>query len=681
MATFHWTCEAGATAGDETTVTAANSGTDGPTSVSSVAGGTRVFDNAQAAHGSWSCRLATGATSGTSNLIWGTTRIGTPAQAWFAIYYRFSEMLSNRSLARARSGTTQICRLHRTADGRLELRDSGNSVAVGGTGTVSMSADTWYRIELHAVPGAASTCTVRLYQGDSATLLDEITPTDNFSSATTVTELTVGNIAAGANIPDYWVDDVRYSDVGWIGPLTTTHDGAGPLPGVGSLAGAAVRTRSGLVVAGGTGALAAAAAAARAASAVLAGTAGLASAATAGRAATADLAGTAGLAATATAGRAAATPLAGTVDLEAAAAVASPIGALVDNFDDGSIDTGLWPGNYGDVAEVGGRLRIDCDVAQWSGAKSATRYFLTGSGVHVQVWPPAAGGATVAYLSVLVTTTTPGTDAGFNIDAASGGIAFLSRVGFSDPDAVFATYSATDHAWLRLSEAGGTLTWETSPDGLTWTVRRTAATPAWAGDGDLALLAESHRDAGVDDYAELDNLNVTPAGVHDATTGLAAVGGLTGGASAVRAASGALAATTALSGVASADRVGASDLAAGGALSASAAIARPGTAELPGAGSLNAAAGIARPAAAAVTTVGNLVAAAVPHRVTSSTLAAAGELTATATVVAGGPITPPDTGTVVRPDTGTLTRPSTGTVTRPAAGLTTRPDTGLILQP
>ena len=93
MATFHWTCEAGATAGDETTVTAANSGTDGPTSVSSVAGGTRVFDNAQAAHGSWSCRLATGATSGTSNLIWGTTRIGTPAQAWFAIYYRFSEML------------------------------------------------------------------------------------------------------------------------------------------------------------------------------------------------------------------------------------------------------------------------------------------------------------------------------------------------------------------------------------------------------------------------------------------------------------------------------------------------------------------------------------------------------------------------------------------------------------
>lgn len=245
MAEFWWTAEAGATAGDETTVTAGNAGTDGPTSVGTVTGGTRVFDNAQAMHGSWSCRLATGATSGTSNLTWGATRIANPAQAWFAIYYRFSEMLSNRSIARVRNGTTQIIRVHRTADGRLELRDGGNSVAGGGTatGTVSMVADTWYRIEIHAVPGTTSTCTLRLYAGDSATLLDEVSALDDYGAVATVNELTVGNIAAGSAIPNYWVDSVRFSDVGWIGPATETRDSTGTAAATATATGAAATAR------------------------------------------------------------------------------------------------------------------------------------------------------------------------------------------------------------------------------------------------------------------------------------------------------------------------------------------------------------------------------------------------------------------------------------------------------
>ena len=42
------------------------------------------------------------------------------------------------------------------------------------------------------------------------------------------------------------------------------------------------------------------------------------------------------------------------------------------------------------------------------------------------------------------------------------------------------TYSATDHAWLRLREAAGTVFWDTSPDGVTWTNRAstTAISPA-----------------------------------------------------------------------------------------------------------------------------------------------------------------------------------------------------------
>jgi hypothetical protein len=33
--------------------------------------------------------------------------------------------------------------------------------------------------------------------------------------------------------------------------------------------------------------------------------------------------------------------------------------ALVDDFDDNSIDTGKWPANYGTVTETGGRARVE----------------------------------------------------------------------------------------------------------------------------------------------------------------------------------------------------------------------------------------------------------------------------------------------------------------------------------
>ncbi len=219
---------------------------------------------------------------------------------------------------------------------------------------------------------------------------------------------------------------------------------------------------------------------------------------------------------------AAAVAAAASVPSPTVSATGAPIGTLVDDFDDNSIDTARWPANYGGVAETGGQFVIDCDTGQWSGLRSGAAYTLAGSQMSVRAYPAAANTASVAYLSVLVTTTTPGTDAGFNIDTASNGIAFLDRVGFSDGGAVFDTYSPTDHAWLRLREDAGTLYWETSPDGQTWTVRRTGTTPGWASDGDLALVCESHRDVGADNTSAIDNVNVIPATVTPATVAAAA---------------------------------------------------------------------------------------------------------------------------------------------------------------
>ncbi|MEU6233853.1 hypothetical protein [Kitasatospora sp. NPDC047058] len=185
------------------------------------------------------------------------------------------------------------------------------------------------------------------------------------------------------------------------------------------------------------------------------------------------------------------------------------ISTLADDFNDNTVNTTLWPNNYGTYQEAGGRARVACDTG-FNAYKSATSYSLTGSSFYLHVYAPAAAGAATSTCTAFITTTTAGTDAGFLIDTAGNAMGCYLRAGFADAGAVFLTYSATDHAWLRLRESAGTLYWDTSPDGTNWTNRRTATTPAWAANTDLALYMDSHRDAGTNNWAEYDNLNTPP---------------------------------------------------------------------------------------------------------------------------------------------------------------------------
>ncbi|MCC6558094.1 MAG: hypothetical protein IT372_34535, partial [Polyangiaceae bacterium] len=50
-------------------------------------------------------------------------------------------------------------------------------------------------------------------------------------------------------------------------------------------------------------------------------------------------------------------------------------------------------------------------------------------------------------------------------------------------------YDPVQHRFWQIREASGTLTWETSPDGVTWTTRKTAPTPGFAGTVHVALAA------------------------------------------------------------------------------------------------------------------------------------------------------------------------------------------------
>jgi hypothetical protein len=186
------------------------------------------------------------------------------------------------------------------------------------------------------------------------------------------------------------------------------------------------------------------------------------------------------------------------------------VGTLTDDFDDDAIDPVKWPDSYGTRSETGGRARVACDI-NFNAYASAEGWTLEGSSAHVQLFPPAGGGAAAeAWAQLLITSTTAGTDAIIEVNAATGTLGMAVRTGFFDPGATSLTYDPVAHAWLRLREAGGDLFWETSADGISWVTRRTDTSPAWVADADLQVQLISHRDGGTDDVAEYDNFNITP---------------------------------------------------------------------------------------------------------------------------------------------------------------------------
>lgn len=207
---------------DETTVSVANSGgTSGTawTDVTIVTGGTLVYDTAQAMHGTTALRHQTGATSGTTTMSWDSTVVGNVARLYGRFYLRLSTNGSARSLARVRNGFTQVMRIQMAAGGALEMRNTGNSVVATSSGTLAIN--TWYRIEYDCRPGTSQTNTIRVYTGDSTTVLFEFSGTGDFSSGTTVNEATFGNNGAAANLTAAWYDSMAASDTGWIGPETS----------------------------------------------------------------------------------------------------------------------------------------------------------------------------------------------------------------------------------------------------------------------------------------------------------------------------------------------------------------------------------------------------------------------------------------------------------------------------
>ncbi len=80
-----------------------------------------------------------------------------------------------------------------------------------------------------------------------------------------------------------------------------------------------------------------------------------------------------------------------------------PLADLADDFDNGRIDSTLWPNAYGGVSEVGGRARVPLTPGVVAGYQTARQWTLTGSKLTAKLARvPAANGSSSASASMWI---------------------------------------------------------------------------------------------------------------------------------------------------------------------------------------------------------------------------------------------------------------------------------------
>jgi hypothetical protein len=200
----------------------------------------------------------------------------------------------------------------------------------------------------------------------------------------------------------------------------------------------------------------------------------------------------------------------GTASTPGSSAVAlSPVTAakadtLTDNF--ATQDNAKWTYSAG-ASVVSGQLNITAD-ANFYYIVSGSKYDLIGSSVVVEVPQAANGGANPGYTWLRVGTDLLGSNDNLLSLHAAFGVLRAQRVqGNVETLVQTDAYNATTHRWLRIRESAGSIYWDYSADGLSWTNYRTDTTTILLGSLDIMLRGGA--DSG--SYtAQFDNFNVAP---------------------------------------------------------------------------------------------------------------------------------------------------------------------------
>lgn len=184
------------------------------------------------------------------------------------------------------------------------------------------------------------------------------------------------------------------------------------------------------------------------------------------------------------------------------------IATFTDDFNDNSLDTTKWDlWDVGHAVETGGELTIpSVTAASYRGMQSVRTGDLTNSSVHVEV-PHVLTGLTDASTCLQVAV-----DDQHTITLYESGGFFIAEYQIEGVWTTPATmaYGAATHRWWRIREASGTLYYEYSANGATWTVLVSVPTP-FAVTAMYTMLFIGTTSTNVStDTAVFDNLNVYP---------------------------------------------------------------------------------------------------------------------------------------------------------------------------
>ena len=190
---------------------------------------------------------------------------------------------------------------------------------------------------------------------------------------------------------------------------------------------------------------------------------------------------------------------------------------LTDGFDDNIIDSSKWEVYGGDlVEETGGELRITVgDGVAYHGIQSVDTYDLSDSFALVRI---AYAGAIISMLSLeteLKIIKDNGTNELYITISGGNTITAYKVVGGTTTEIGQQPYDPNVHKYLRIREDSGTVYWEYSTDGLTWTELGSDSTPFVITAVIGLIQAGNFEEETQTTTVRFDNFNIISSGLPD----------------------------------------------------------------------------------------------------------------------------------------------------------------------
>lgn len=167
-----------------------------------------------------------------------------------------------------------------------------------------------------------------------------------------------------------------------------------------------------------------------------------------------------------------------------------PISTISDEFEDGVIAprwADSWTETGCELAETGGEATIlfDGTPNAWCGYETAPVYDACDGELTLAITSPLD--VPDADMSLILSF--PGEDIALSIEYWDGMLRLFERVGGDTPMSVSLSYNQAQHRWWKIRESAGTLSWETSPNGSSWTSHATRPTDFDCGTAYVTIAA------------------------------------------------------------------------------------------------------------------------------------------------------------------------------------------------